>query len=321
MNLLIDISKKLKSFKKDNFLLALSGGLDSISLFYIFLHLKQNFAFNFSVVHFHHGFCEDPLLLDFRFNAYELVKKISKDHGVAFFCNYEGGSLENFYKTGPQNLKSESDFRQARYAYLNEIFNLNKFDKIVLAHQQDDLLETRIIRMIRGVGPEGLRSMSFKSQHYLRPLLTFSRQELKNFVMEKKGGWLEDPSNNEMKTLRNWLRKKWLKDLEEKKPGSLNAFSRSLDLLLENVSEQLNFPTECINDNHVNLSELLSLNESTKKQVIATYMKGQGLKNYGLAHVNEVLKRLDTEKKHLTFTLLGHSWIVDAGRMSVQKID
>ena len=56
------------------------------------------------------------------------------------------------------------------------------FDFVVLGHHADDLLETRLIRLIRGVGAEGLPSMSFRDGDRLRPLLSLSRNELETFV-------------------------------------------------------------------------------------------------------------------------------------------
>lgn len=319
MNWLHQVTKKITPLKKEKFLLAISGGLDSTALFYVFDHLKKHFQLSFSVAYFHHGPSSNVLQLDYRFKAFKVVEKLCLNHGVEFFSNYAGQNPQTFLQDWSQELSSEAKYRQARQIFFDSLMLDHGFSRLVLAHHSSDLLETRLLRMIRGVGPQGLTAMVFDDGKKLRPFLTVSREELAFYVKEKQGAWLDDPSNKDLLPLRNWLREKWLKDLHKKQPGALKALSRSLDLLLRET-DRPTFITDCLEGKSVNLSELLCLNLDQKKQVLATYMKSQGLKNYGLSHINEVLKRLDTEKKSHTFHLLGHRWTVDAGRMGVQEL-
>lgn len=320
MSFLIELTKNLKSLKDEKFLLAVSGGLDSMALFHIFCHFQKHFAFNFKVAYFHHGPCEDQQQLDFRFNAYHLVAQECEKQGISFYSNYNQSCIDEFLDSWEKPLKSEAECRRARYQFLENMMTEQACTKLVLAHHSNDLLETRVIRMIRGVGPEGFESMKFHDGNRLRPLLNLNRKDLQSFVAEKNGRWLEDPSNLNETPLRNWIRKKWLKDLEEKNPGGIKSLSRSLDLLVRGTQRQ-DLSTQCLDGVELILSEYLCLDKEAKKQAIASYMKSQGIKNYGLSHINEVLKRLDTEKKSHTFILLGCRWTVDAGRMSVQRTD
>lgn len=317
MNLLLEITKSLKDKRDKKFLLAMSAGLDSMALFHIFLHFRQNFQVQFSVCNFHHGPSDDSLTLDYRFNAYEKLKDLCVQKGVGFLSNCQG-DRDNFLKNFGEPLQGENDFRQARYQYFETLKNEMGFDELVLAHHQDDLMETRLLRLIRGVGPQGLGAMNEQSGWIYRPLLGFSRAQLKAFLLEQNGSWLEDPSNDDLHYLRNWLRKKWLRELEEKVPGGVQALGRSLEQLTQQMAESPTYD-QCFENGAILVSELLALQPSNQRQVLASYMKSQGLRNYGVSHINEVLKRLDTEKKSHTFRLLAHSWIVDAGRMSVEK--
>lgn len=312
-----DLTKKLIDYKQKRFLLAVSGGLDSMALLTIFDHFKKHFDFDFAVSYFHHGPTADRQLLDYRFNAYDLVKLACHQREVPFYSNYDDSSSESFLQGWQHSTQTEAEHRENRYSYFEQVMLQQGFDFLVLAHHRDDLLETRLMRMIRGVGPQGLPAMSFLTDNRLRPLLSYSRKELKEFLVEKKGGWLEDPSNTETHHFRNWLRQKWLRDLEDKQPGALGSLARSLDLMVR--SSQNSTPVSpSLQNGEVVLSEWLCLGLAQKQQVLATYMKSQGLKNYGLSHINEVIKRLDTEKKSHTFNLLGRCWKVDAGRMRVK---
>ncbi len=316
MSLLHSISQKLIPFRGDRFLLALSGGLDSMALLQIFLHAREQLKVDFSVAHFFHGETSDSIQQDYRHNARAFVEHLCHKSNVPYHCNL----TEPFFEKDTFVSDSEASLRERRYAYLWQIFEKENFDHLVTAHHRDDLLETRLIRLIRGTGPQGLESMSFQAPRLLRPLIETNREELKAHLVENNCGWVEDPSNECRHPLRNWLRKKWLPELEEKHPGGVQSLARSLDLLVSQIhSQDLDSTLEaCLEGGALSLAPYWCLNETHKKLVVANYMKSQGLKNYGLSHINEVCKRLDTEKKRHTFSLLGRRWKVDAGRMSVE---
>ncbi len=309
MNLPSKLTGKLKPYLKKRHLLAVSGGLDSMALLHIYLHFRKHFDLDFAVAHYHHGPSEDPFQEDFRANACEFIKSHCQKWDLSFFSNTPG-------EDRPSG-ESEDELRDRRYTFLESTLVEKSFDLLVLAHHRDDLLETRILRLLRGVGPEGLQSMSFVNGQRLRPLLEWGRDELKKYLLFCGGAWLEDPHNESQKPLRNWLRKKWLKDLQDKDPGALSSLARSLDVL---INASLPSPSlgSCFQEDQVILSELLCLSRDRQRQVLASYMKARGLKNYGVSHINEILKRLDAEKKTHSFRLLGCLWTVNAGRMSLE---
>ncbi len=318
MNLLHQVTKILKPHGHKKFLVGVSGGLDSMALFYLFLHFRKHFQFDFEVAHFHHGPSDNAESLAFRFKAHEFVAQACLAAGVTFHSNFDSADKGAFLGSFTTTLNSEAQMREARYQYFQKVMDAESLDLLVLGHHQDDLLETRLLRLIRGTGPDGLRAMVEWNGSVLRPLLGLSRQNLKAFLIDKELQWLEDPSNDQAQFLRNWVRTVWLPQLEQRQPGALKGLARSFDLLVENIDPSEG-PVCALQDDQVILGEFLTLNREVKKQVLATYMKSQGLKDYGLSHVNEILKRLDTEKRSHTFRLLGRRWVVDAGRMSVQE--
>ncbi len=317
MSLTLELTKKLRPYEQDRFLLAVSGGRDSMALLALFLHFRQHFSFQFAVAHFHHGPAEDISQQEFRRQAYQMLANECENQNIEFFSNVEKGDVDALLSAWSEPLKSEKDFREARYQFFEKVRDKDNFQWLVLAHHQEDLLETQLIRLIRGTGPSGLQSMSFIEGWRMRPLLDVSPQQLDLFLSTKKINYLEDPSNKDLGPFRNWLRHFWLQELENKRPGAKRSLFRSLDHLVSSLdqSEELNTLAQ---EDSLNLSEVLALSESEKRQVLAAYMKSQGLRNYGLSHINEVLKRLDNEKKRHTFKMLGRRWKVDAGRMSLE---
>lgn len=314
MNLHLELTKKLKPLSDRRFLLAVSGGLDSMVLTQIFCHFRKNFSFDFAVAHVHHGPTECNDLKKFRDSAAQHVEDFCDRNKIPFFCNLKSSSLHSL------PLGSEAECRDYRYSFLQNVMHEQEFDLLVLAHHRDDLLETRLLRLLRGVGPGSLISMEFLQSQRLRPLLEFGQKDLKEYALQKELTWVEDPSNQSSQNMRNWVRNEWLPSLESKQPGASKSLARSLELMIKSTQSGQNDLdlSQILSQSSLQLSDLLALDLDARRQVIASYMKGQNLKNYGLSHVNEILKRLDTEQKSHTFRLLGRTWNVDAGRMKVQ---
>jgi tRNA(Ile)-lysidine synthase len=79
--------------------------------------------------------------------------------------------------------------------------------KLVLtAHHKNDDQETFFLSLVRGAGLNGLKGISEKRQHFIRPLLGFSKTELKDFALSVSLEWREDASNQTDKYLRNKVR-------------------------------------------------------------------------------------------------------------------
>ena len=74
------------------------------------------------------------------------------------------------------------------------------------------------MRLIRGVGNQGLLSMRQKDNRMIfRPLLSVDRSQILNYAKTKTLKWIDDPENRSPHTgFRNWIRNKWLYDLEKK---------------------------------------------------------------------------------------------------------
>lgn len=187
-----------------------------------------------------------------------------------------------------------------------------------MAHHETDLLETRVLRLLRGVGPQGLGAMKFvdKNAQILRPLLSFSRQELASYGKLRKLKVVTDPSNATEDYLRNWLRHNWLKSLEKKSPGSVKALSRSLEVLsslCETKKPRLQKKISRKNWSH--------LSESRQKAQLAQFLRANGFRGYGQTHIAELLKRLDTRRKRHTFELLGRTWFLDPQHLALERED
>ncbi len=268
-------------------LVAVSGGIDSMVLIEVLRKWSRLLKIELAVAHVHHGVRASKSQKSFRDRAQSLVDNWCNEHEISFLTN-EAEDVE---------LKSEADLRSYRLQWLERWKKESSADFMVFAHHRDDLLETRILRLIRGTGPVGLKSMQIKSGSRLRPLLEVSRTDIEDYAQARALKFISDPSNSETHALRNWLRKEWLPALEKKRPGSAKALARSLQLMSENAVVESSGP-----ERNVGLRRDLMT-----ERTVADYFRSLGLKNYGQKHVREVLKRSSGVPKtnRQKFTMLG----------------
>jgi tRNA(Ile)-lysidine synthase len=290
--------KFFKALGRKKFLIAVSGGVDSMALARVCANLKAKIPGEFIIAHIHHGGRSNKTYRD---KARKFVAKFSKENGLEFVTN----------KSGNAESDSESDLREFRLAELKKLKTQTQSDYVVFAHHADDLLETRLIRLIRGTGPKGLSSMREINGAVLRPLLSFSKKKVRLYLELLEQPHLEDPSNRSVEYLRNWIRREWLPALEAKRPGSTRKMAQSLASFVETF-DSAPAPTNCIENFKIARQKFIVLTPSDKRRVLGAYLDQSGFKDYGLSHINELIKRLDVEQKDLTFRLLKKIWLANA---------
>lgn len=112
--------------------------------------------------------------------------------------------------------RSELAWREARWNFLTSVSE--RVDGPVLtAHNRDDQVETVLMRALRGAGARGLAGLRAPSS-VRRPLLEFSRAELRAYAVERGVAWIEDPTNQSLAHLRNRVRSEILPALLRARP-------------------------------------------------------------------------------------------------------
>ena len=293
-NLALKLFKEHKIQNK-KIIVGLSGGLDSVVLFDLLKEISQPCQLKLYVTYIHHGENAQKKIKSYRDKAGDFVSNLSQKNKIEFLSS----------KPTKKILKSEEEFRKLRHFYFKKFLKQKKADIIALAHNQDDLLETRLIHLIRGCGQKGLSSMSYYESPYLRPLLCWTRQEIKSYALKQKLKWLEDPSNKDNQFLRNWIRNKWLKDLEKKRQGAVKSLARSLSVLSEQTEKDLQV---YIDLKGIKRQLFMELTLKDKKRVLAFYMRNKNLSNYGQSHIDELLKHSERTQKNFSIKLLKKTW-------------
>lgn len=275
-------------------LLAVSGGVDSMVMAEILYRWRRKFGAQMALAHVHHGLGKNSQQNSYRNRAQRLLREWCRERKILLYTNAPAVSDQT----------SESALRAVRMEHLRAWFASGEFDYVVFAHHADDLLETRLLRLLRGSGRQGLKAMSLARGKILRPQLSLTRAEVVLYAQARRLKWVEDPSNSRSQSsLRNWVRREWLPQLEQRSPGAKHSVARSLSLL---AGEEF---TETIGP-FVGLrrAALRTVSNSRQQEIIARYLRSLGLHGYSKNHVQELIKRLAHDEKRLKFEMLGFSF-------------
>lgn len=299
--------KQLKAYELEDqkILVALSGGVDSVAL--LSTLVKTHSAARLEAFHFHHGEGENKAYRD---EAEALCRKLCAQWAVPLHVS-----------RAQKNLHSEAEYREHRYAELERLKTKQGISVVALGHHQEDLLETRLLRLIRGTGGQGLPAMAPFKDALFRPFLTKAKSELKSYVLETGLSFCEDPSNHNLDPLRNWVRGEWLPLLEAKSPGAVSVLARSLETLAQEASARgdLLAPEIDFTSRGLRRSYYLTLNAAEQKRLLAQYLFALGKRDFSQSHLEEIQKRLDKSQKVITFQVGGCHWEINAEQIKVQS--
>ena len=173
------------------YVLAVSGGADSMVLLNLFAEHRGQRAYELIVAHFDHGL-RDESASDRKF-----VQNSAEKLGLPF--EYMEASLPD---------RSEATARDARHEWFESLRVERGAKAVITAHHADDLLETSILNLARGTGRRGLAPM--QEGPIIRPLIGATRADLRGFAKEHQIAWQEDQSNADISNPRNFLRHKLL---------------------------------------------------------------------------------------------------------------
>ncbi|MFY7971683.1 MAG: tRNA lysidine(34) synthetase TilS [Flavobacteriales bacterium] len=187
-------------------IVALSGGLDSVVL----THLLKEMGVNVVLAHMNFQLRGEESEGD-----EEFVKKLAKSWKLPLVV--ERADTQVLRK---QKKKGVQEFaRQLRYDWLEKLRRQHEASYILTAHHADDQVETMVFHFLRGSGIKGLAGMPQKENRVLRPLLSFSREEIDVYARRMELKWREDSSNSTTKYTRNAIRHRTIPELEKLNPG------------------------------------------------------------------------------------------------------
>ena len=206
-------------FPVKRFWIAYSGGLDSTVLLQSLAFLKSEFRdIDVQAVHVNHGL--HVRALQWARWCTDTADRLDIPCRI-LTINVEAG----------RGSSREAQAREARYRALAEL--VKEGDCLLTAHHQDDQAETVLLQLLRGAGVHGLAAMplraKFSNGFIARPLLDFTRTELRAYAEASQLDWIDDPANFEIDYDRNFLRHHILPLLKDRWPSLSATLSRSAD--------------------------------------------------------------------------------------------
>ncbi len=197
-------------------LLAVSGGVDSMTLAHILLDLAPRHGWTLFLGHVNHGLRAEQSDGD-----EALVRRVADEYGLA--CRVSCWD-------GPSGGNLQDEARSFRYQCLVQWAKELDCEVIVTAHHADDQAETVLDRLLRGAGFQGLSALRKKNGAVVRPLLHTSRTTLEAMAGWRGVPFREDASNQSLKYTRNRLRHQVLPLLEEVRPQAGNHLANLASL-------------------------------------------------------------------------------------------
>jgi len=233
------VEKLLSFFKSNNiatksskFLLAVSGGIDSVVL----SHLLDEANLNFAVAH-----CNFNLRSKESDRDQSFVEDLANTFDVkAHTASFETKKIAHSKKESIQMVA-----RDLRYHWFEELREEFLYDYILTAHHKGDVAETILFNLTKGTGIEGLHGIKPVIGHLVRPLLFATRTQITEYATSRELAWREDSSNKLVKYSRNKIRHLVLPVLEEINPKAqesiYNASQRvsEAELFLKHALEQV----------------------------------------------------------------------------------
>lgn len=210
------LNRYLKIGNKPQFLLACSGGVDSMVL----LDLLHKSTFNFAVAH-----CNFQLRGEESDADEDLVKQQCATLAIPFF------SKRFFTKAYAEEnkLSTQMAARELRYTWFAALMKEQGFTHLITAHHLNDQVETFLINLSRASGLKGLSGIP--TNQVVRPLLGVQKQKIVNYAQEQHISWREDASNASDAYLRNQLRHQLLPAWEMIIPNISAQIHQSIERL------------------------------------------------------------------------------------------
>lgn len=205
-------------------IVAVSGGPDSVALLHALYELRRELSVELIVAHLDHRM-RPGSQADARFVA-ELAKSLE--------LPVVSGAIDVPALVQREKRSPEEGARMARYRFLREAAQSQNANAVALGHTLDDRVETFFINLLRGAGLEGLAGMPPVryecNVRYIRPLIECTRDEVRRHLKERKLSYREDPTNRDLRYLRNRVRWELLPLLQELSPSALEAVVRASEI-------------------------------------------------------------------------------------------
>lgn len=281
---------------------AVSGGADSVAMLRAF-HALDIPA---TVAHLNHQLRGAESDADEAF-----VHMMADELGFPFFS----AKVDVSKLAAASGQSIEMAARRARHDFFSDFNDAT----IALAHHADDQVETFLLRLARGAGPEGLEGMPFiqsiQGMRIIRPLLELRRADIVQWLEGNEWAWREDASNLEEQYLRNRVRHRILPLLEnELNPNIRHAILRTMDIL----REENHWMESQLEDTTFDLKRPLA----ARRRLLRRWLFDNGAAEAGFDAVDKIISLMDDGTGTTVFELNDRQRVVvEYGQPRFDQLD
>ncbi len=299
------LKKKNLLESKETFIVAFSGGFDSMAMADILIELSKEYEFKVVLAHLNHNW------RGWRSKREETkCAKFALKKGVEFYT-------ETLSKDLPH---TETVAREERYGFFERTAKKYGAKRVFTAHTKSDNIETVLQRIIKGTGISGLQGIqdtrALENGYVYRPLLKCTREDILAYCKEHKLRPNNDNSNKDIRYFRNKIREKLLTELKRNYDKNVET---AIARLIENAKDAENIIQEFSRREFMNLydeetiltKEFMKLSSPMRKRVVKEFLETNEFE-YDQKRVNELLEFMEkasSSKSGKTFSLTQGQWL------------
>lgn len=246
------------SIDPGKYVVAVSGGVDSVSLLHMLYPLP---GIGLTVAHFDHGIRADSD------KDRLFVADLARRYGLLFV--HARGNL------GVS--ASEAQARHARYGFLYKVQAAAGASGLITAHHQDDVLETAILNILRGTGRHGIASLR-STGRVVRPLLHVTKSDILTYARNHELVWREDTTNAQDIYKRNYVRRhilpRFISDDRQKLYDhitNMQNLNQELDMELDTLLNSL------ITNEKLDRTKFIMLPHNISREIALTWLRRYGI--------------------------------------------
>lgn len=204
----------------DTVLLAVSGGMDSVTMCELFYRAGYRFAM---------AHCNFRLRAKDSDGDEVFVKQLAKRYNVPI----HSVAFDTAEYATENKLSIEEAARNLRYDFFDKLIEQHKYSCVATAHHRDDAIETFFLNLMRGTGIVGLHGILQKNGKIIRPLLCFGRDEIENFIRVNNLEYRTDSTNATLDYKRNKVRHLLVPLFRDLAP----AFDKTMQNNMKNIAD------------------------------------------------------------------------------------
>jgi len=251
----------------DTIIVGISGGPDSMCLLHVLISLREKYKLNIICAHINHG-------LRIESNDEKIfVEKYCQQNNI----NFEYLKIKDY----TNDKFTENEARRKRYTFFEELIKNYNAKYLMTAHHGDDLIETILMRIVRGStlsGFIGIPKVSTNEKYKIvRPLLYLTKNDIYKYLENNNIPYVIDKTNESDKYTRNRYRKHMLPFLKNEKENVHLKFLKYSEELEKNnryinkiVEEKIKY---IIEDNKIIIDKLLKEDDFIQEKVIEYVIK------------------------------------------------